>query len=120
MRTIFVCVDDMGAHFVCRRWCTQRLRVGNSRRVPTSCILAARLIVCLRATRPTDADVEDLSEEDFQDLLDAHPELTMVQVREAVWKLLNQWYEHQGLDIRASGNLHNDNVKQLKCELGVQ
>ena len=67
MRTIFVCVDDMGAHFVCRRWCTQRLRVGNSRRVPTSCILAARLIVCLRATRPTDADVEDSSEEDSAD-----------------------------------------------------
>lgn len=64
--------------------------------------------------------LEDLSEEDFQDLLDAHPEITMVQVREAHWKLLNQWYEHQGLEIRAIGNQFNEDVKTLKCELGVQ
>ena len=64
--------------------------------------------------------LEDLSEEDFQDLHLAHPELTLYKLRAAWEKCMNQWFTLQGLEQANWHTKANSEADALACELGVE
>ena len=64
--------------------------------------------------------LEQLSEEDFQDLHLAHPELTLYQLRGAFEKLVKQWFVLEGFEEPEVRATVNEQVDQARCELGVE
>jgi hypothetical protein len=64
--------------------------------------------------------LENLSEEDFQDLHLAHPELTLYQLRGAYEKLLKQWFVLEGYEEPEVRSTVNEQVDKARCELGVE
>lgn len=61
-----------------------------------------------------------LTEEDFQDLHLAHPELTLYKLREAWEKLIKQWFELGGYSEPGLRMAANSDIDKLRCELGVE
>ena len=64
--------------------------------------------------------LERLTEEDFQDLHLAHPDIPLYKLRQSWEKLVRQWYSLNGVDEPDVRRLANEAVDKARCELGVE
>lgn len=64
--------------------------------------------------------LERLTEEDFQDLHIAHPDIPLYKLRQSWEKLVRQWYVLNGMDEPAVRRVANEEVDKARCELGVE
>lgn len=64
--------------------------------------------------------LQDLTEEDLQDLHNAHPDLSLYKIRSAAAKAEQQWLVLQGVTNVRVRKVANQQVDKARCELGVE